>query len=240
MKRKFRAALTFAAAIAMTSVSVAQDVPDLPEPGENVNEDYLDLTNPVLSIWPPVNTEGIAAINESLGKLISVYETESRDADASKRELKKLVDDAKKDEDVVKSRVDVAKKAGDEAEKARLEALKKTHEGRRKYLDRIRKIREQEQKVAKARLEYLKSLRETIGKATQLSAEREGDQNYGHLLAIEKEMIDSGKKTGKLNEKLASETKKLNSNREGAFNERAKIIEAMEEAEAAAASGELN
>lgn len=227
MNGTFFSTLTLVASLGLLSASYAQEPSGLMDAGEDVAQDYLELTNPVLSIWPAVNPDRIEAFDANLGKLIAVYESDFRNADANRAELKKLVDEAKKDEDIVKAKINVAKKAEDEAEKTRLEELKKAHESRRKYLDRIRKIREHEVKLDKVRVEYYRAFREGIEKARQLANERGGDQLSHNLLAIEKELIEQGKKIASLNDKVAGAAKKLNNEREAAYKERAKILDAM-------------
>jgi hypothetical protein len=214
---------------ALPLAASAQDESDLMDAGEFVDQNYLELANNVLSIFPPVPEEGVEAYNKALNDLIAVYESEVRSASSHGDELKDMVEEAKKQEDIVDAKVDVAKKAEDEAEKERLEALKETHKDRREYLERIRKIREQEVKVQEARVDHLKALREGVEKAAQLSSLRsKSDAKVRDLLGVEEEMIKLSKEIAEKNDKLAGEAKKLNNWREDAFKERQKILEDLE------------
>ena len=192
-------------------------------PADELMSDVLDLNDPVLSIWPSVNDLEIESLSVAVVKLLEAYESDRLDADERTREIQSMVSDARRDETVLKDLIKVARKAKDDVEKKKLEDLKKLYEVRRKYLERVTKIRDGERKLAETRIDYVNQLDYVLEMARQLVIARATGE-VDDRLATERELIRQSTELGNRLGAVASNLKKVNNEREKAFENREKLI----------------
>ncbi len=192
---------------------------------DEVMLDVLDLTDPMLSIWPDVNTVEIEVLSAAVPALTEAYEGDRLDADKRTRKIDALISESERDEKVIKDEMKLAKDADDDVEKDRLKNVQSLYVLRRKYLVRIKKLRAEERKLAETRIDYVRQLSEVLGKAEQLLSARE-DGGRKDLPAIERELIRQSKELGARLNAVAGNLKKVNSERDKAFNQREKLMSA--------------
>jgi len=192
---------------------------------DEVMLDVLDLTNPMLSIWPDVNTVEIEVLAAAVPALTEAYEADRLDADERTRAIDALISEAERDEKVIKDEMKAAKDADDDVEKDRLKDLQKLYVLRRKYLVRIKNLRAEERKLSETRIDYVRQLSEVLEKSQQLLAARE-DGGGKDLPAIERELIRQSKELGGRLDAVAGKLKKVNTERDKAFSQREKLMSA--------------
>lgn len=244
-------ALLFGSVLLLAPLAAsAQDDTDSPYKTVDIlMTDVLDLNDPVLSIWPNVNDLEIQSLSAAVQNLTEAYESDRLEADERTREIQSMVADAKDDElslkesidatkDMIKDAKNIEKKADEgakvaaktvvselESDKDRLEKTKKFYEERRKYLERVTKIRDGERRVAEMRIDYVNQLAYVLEMATDLVAARASGDTDARL-ATERELIRQSTELGNRLGDVASNLKKVNSEREKAFGEREKLIAA--------------
>lgn len=192
---------------------------------DEVLNDVLDLNDPMLSIWPDVNTLEIEALSAIVPKLTEAYEADRLDADERTREIDALISESERDEKAIKDKTKLAKDADDDVEKDRLKDLKSLYVLRRKYLVRIKTLRAEERKLAETRIDYVRQLDEVLKKSEQLLGARE-DGSGKDLPAIERELIRQSKELGVRLSAVAGNLKKVNTGRDKAFSQREKLMSA--------------
>ena len=203
----------------------AQDSTATLKSADEILEDVLDLNDPMLSIWPDVNTLEIEALSVIVPNLTEAYEADRLDADERTREIDALISKSERDEEVIKDETKLAKDADDDVEEDRLKDLKTLYVLRRKYLVRIKKLRAEERKLAETRIDYVRQLGEVLEKSQQLLSARE-DGSGKNLPAIERELIRQSKELGVRLNLVAGNLKKVNTERDKAFSQREKLMSA--------------
>jgi len=205
--------------------AVGQDSTHTLKRADEVMEDVLDLTDPVLSVWPDVNTVEIEVFSAGIDKLLEAYEADRLDADERTRAIEAMISEAKRDEELIKTQIKAAKDADDDVEKDRLEDLKDLYVLRRKYLVRISKLRAEERKLSESRLDYVSKLADVLSISQDfLGARESGDRD--DLLGTERELIRQSKELGVRLGGVSSNLKKVNTERDKAFEAREKLISA--------------
>ena len=224
VKRILSATLALTVFLSWDAAS-GQDTTNALKTADEVMEDVLDLNDPLLSIWPTVNTVEIEALSAGVEKLTEAYEADRLEADERTREIESMIGDAERDEKIIKEKISLAKDADDDEEKERLEDLKDLYILRRKYLVRIGKLRDEERQLAETRIDYVRQLEDVLEKASQLVSARESGEG-DDLLGIERELIRQSKELGIRQDAVAGNLKKVNTEREKAFKEREKLMSA--------------
>lgn len=188
-----------------------------------VMTDVLNLNDPAISIWPSVNTVEIEALSSSVEDLLAAYEADRLDADERTRLIDAMIADSEEDEELIKAKIDLAKEADDDEMKKSLEDLKDLYVLRRKYLVRIGKLRDEERKLAESRIDYVSQLGDVLEIAQSLLAAREnGDR--AELLGTERELIRQSRELGSRLDAVAGSVKKVNAERDKAFDAREELI----------------
>ena len=230
LKPILAATLAFAVLFSQDA-AFGQDSTDAPtasstlKPADQVLEDVLNLNDPMLSIWPDVNTLEIEALSAIVPNLTEAYEADRLDADERTREIDAMISESERIERVIKDESSLAKEAEDDVEKERLKDLKDLYVLRRKYLVRIKNLRAEERKLAETRIDYVRQLDEVLQKSDQLLSARE-EGGGKDLPAIERELIRQSKELGARLSAVAGNLKKVNSERDKAFSQREKLMSA--------------
>ena len=218
-----------AAALALTiilSMDVfGQDSTGTLKQPDQIMEDLLDLNDPMLSIWPNVNTIEIEVLSAGIDRLKGAYEADRLEADERTRKIDAMISEVDRDQEVIKEKNNLAKEAKDDVEKERLKDLKNLYSLRRKYLVRIKKLRDVERQLAETRLDNISQLGDVLKIANELAEARETRDGYD-LLGIERELIRQSKQLGVTLNGVATNLKKVNTERDKAFDEREKLISA--------------
>jgi hypothetical protein len=213
------------ALIMVLQTAWAQDSMQVTQSAEEIMRDVLDLNDPVLSVWPDVNTVEIEVFSASVTRLHESYEAERLDADERTREIEAMIAEARRVEDIIKDDIKAAKEADDDVEKDRLEDLKDLYEMRRKYLERMSRLRAEERKLSESRIDYVSQLSDVLGLAKQFIAARQSNDR-DELLGTERELIRQSKELGGRLNAVAGHLRKVNTERDRAFEAREDLISA--------------